>query len=391
MSYDFTTIVDRTGTGSEKWNAMKKLCPDVPAGTVPFSVADMEFLPPPQLVKGLQDYLGEAVYGYTCATDSYYDAIIRWMERRHAFTVQKEWIVQTAGVVPALNQMVEAFTEPEDSVLILTPVYHPFYSAVAGNGRGLVESPLVINGDTYDIDFADLEQKASRPEVKLMIFCSPHNPIGRVWSAEETERVCRICMENEVFLIADEIHSDLIMPGVIHTSAGVFKEYLSNCAICTAPSKTFNLAGFQASNIIIPNEAYRRKMPGSGGYFSLNFLSYKACEIVYNQCEDWLEELLEVIDGNRKTVEEFMKEQLPGVKVYRMQGTYLQWLDFSCLGLDTKELEVFMTRKAHLFLDEGYLFGEAGAGYERWNLACPRETLREGLYRLAAAVRTEGF
>ena len=391
MSYDFTTRINRQSQNSSKWKGMRKHNPEVPEGIVPLSVADMELMNPPEITEGLKQFLDHRILGYTDAGEDYYTETVNWMQRRHHWTIEKDWLVLLPGVVTAINVAVRAFVKPGEKIAILTPVYYPFKKTIEACGCTTVTSSLINQEGVYSINFDDLEAKLADPEVKMLIFCSPHNPIGRVWSAEETERVCRICMENNVFLIADEIHSDLIMPGVLHTSAGVFKEYLSNCAICTAPSKTFNLAGFQASNIIIPNEEYRRKMPGSGGYFSLNFLSYKACEIVYNQCEDWLDELLEVIDGNRKTVEEFMKEHLPGVKVYRMQGTYLQWLDFSCLGLDTKELEAFMTRKAHLFLDEGYLFGEAGAGYERWNLACPRETLQEGLNRLAAAVRAEGF
>ncbi len=388
MRYDFETLVNRTDTGSEKWNMMKADMPEVPENIVPFSVADMEFKPAPEIVEGLKKYLDEAILGYMGATESYYDAVIRFMERRHGFSPKKEWIVESPGIVPALVKMVEAFTKPQDSVLIMRPVYYPFTRAVEQNGRNLVISELVIKDDRYEIDFEDLEKKAARPDVKLLIFCSPHNPVGRVWTKDELLKVCDICLRNNVFIISDEIHFDLIMPGFTHTSMGTLEEkYLQNCAICTAPTKTFNIAGLQVSNLIIPNEEYRDKINAAKGYEALNIMSYKACELAYNECEAWLDELIVYIDNNRKLVEEFIADRLPMIKVFRLEGTYLMWLDFSVLGMEAEELERFMKEKALWFTDEGYIFGDSGRGYERIVIACPSHVLKEALERLEKAVK----
>ncbi|MBQ8788343.1 MAG: aminotransferase class I/II-fold pyridoxal phosphate-dependent enzyme, partial [Oscillospiraceae bacterium] len=316
----------------------------------------------------------------------YYKSVTSWMERRHGFSPKKEWFVMTAGVVPAIKEMVGAFTKDGDSVLMLTPVYYPFYSSVEANGRTVLGSELILEGTEYRIDFEDFAEKAARPETTLCILSSPHNPIGRIWTKEELLKLCEICLENNVFIISDEIHFDLIMPGFEHVSMGTFEEkYLNNCAICTAPSKTFNLAGLQTSNIFIPNEEYRNKMTAARGYFSLNIFGYKACELAYDECEEWLDELLLFLDENRKFVEEFVAEKMPEVKVHRLQGTYLMWLDFRAWGMDEKELEDFMVHKAEAIFDEGYVFGEGGIGFERINIACPKRVLEATLERIYKA------
>ncbi|MDD6216110.1 MAG: pyridoxal phosphate-dependent aminotransferase [Roseburia sp.] len=387
MKYDFETLVRREDTGSEKWNEMYEKSPEVGKEVVPFSVADMEFKNAPEIMEGLKKYLDTHIMGYTCATDSYYESVIDWMKRHHGFTPQKEWIVETAGVVPALHEMVQAFTEPGDGVLIMTPVYYPFSMAVRQHDRMLVETTLVNENGTYSIDFADFEEKASREEVKLLILCSPHNPIGRIWTRDELVRIADICLKNHVFIISDEIHFDLVLPGYEHVSMGTLSDnYLNNCAICTAPSKTFNLAGFQTSNILIPNASYRNKMTGARGYFALNILGYQACELAYRYGEDWLAELLQVIDQNKKLVEQFFEQKFPQIKVSPLQGTYLMWIDFRALGMNGKELETFMQQKAEWFLDEGYIFGKAGEGFERLNLACPTWVIKEALERMEKAL-----
>lgn len=387
MQYDFTTLIDRTGTGSEKWNLMRQICPQAPAGIVPLSVADMELKNPPEIIEGLKDYLDQTILGYTEATDAYYLAVQNWMERRHGFRPPKEWFVETPGVVPALQMMVGAFTSPGDSVLIHTPVYYPFRSCVEANRRKLVESQLLLEDGLYEIDWADFEAQASRPEVTLYILCSPHNPIGRVWSREELLKICEICLRHHVFILSDEIHFDLIMPGFHHVSLATFPDcYLQNCAVCTSPSKTFNLAGFQASNILIPNPEYRKKVTAAQGYFALNIMAYKACELAYTRCEEWLKQLVEHLEGNKKLVEHFMAEHLPLIRVHELQGTYLQWLDFRALRMECHALEQFMTQKAYWFCDEGYIFGRGGEGFERLNLACPRQVLEDALLRLEQAV-----
>ncbi len=380
MGYDFTSVPDRRNWGSSKWNAMPNASPE----KVPLSVADMEFVTAPEIVEALKELAENAVLGYTRPTQAYFDAVCGWMQRRHSFTVTPEQIITTPGVVGALGLMVEALTKPEDAVLILSPVYYPFEMAAEAKGRKVVRSSLCLDGDRYSIDFDDLQKQTSREDVKLLIFCSPHNPIGRVWSKEELEQVMEICLQNGVFVISDEIHNDLILPGNKHTvMATLSEEAAQNCAVCTAPSKTFNLAGLQCSNIIIQNLEVCEKVRAQQQKelaFSLNIFAYTACRAAYDCCEDWLEELLTVIDGNAKYVRDFMAEHFPDIKVFPLEGTYLLWLDCRCLGLDHEELERRM-QHADLWLDEGYIFGTEGRGFERINLACARITLERAMER----------
>ncbi len=392
MKYDFESIIDRRSTGSHKWEAMAKLKPDVGEGIVPLSVADMEFYNPPELIEGLKQHLDKTVLGYTGPTEEYFSSVCSWMERRHGFRPEPEWIVQTAGVVPALFKLVTTFTQEGDGIIIFSPVYYPFALAVEGSGRRLVRSSLGCTGLRYEIDFDDFTQKAADPNVKMCIFCSPHNPVGRVWTKEEVERVAVICRDNGVLLVSDEIHNDLIMKGYQHVSAGTLeKSLLNNTIICTAPSKTFNLAGMQSSNIIIADPLIRERMQTAQGYFSLNALGYKACQLAYDLCEDWLMELLKVIDDNKRTVEDFMKRELPVVVVYPLEGTYLQWWDLRGLGLEYHKMERFLVEKAELFTDDGSLFGEEGCGFFRVNLACPKKILSEALERLETALKSAGI
>lgn len=389
MKYDFETVVSRKNTGSGKWNGMYKKNPDVPEGIIPFSVADMELKNPPQIAEGVSEYLKNSIMGYTYATDAYYDAVINWMKHRHNWEIQKEWIVEYPGVVPALYHMVQLFTDPEDGVLLFTPVYYPFYEAIERNGRRVVESPLILKNGSYEIDFEDFEEKAKQTENKLCLLCSPHNPVGRVWTKEELRRIGEICLKYHILVVADEIHNDLVMPGYEHTVyATVSDEIAQNCIVCTAPSKTFNLAGMMTSNLIIPNPELKQKVRtyrSSQAIFFCNMAGYKACEIAYNQCEDWLDELLGVLDQNRRLAENFLAEKFPQIQVIRLEGTYLLWLDCRKMGLSCEELENFMTKEAFIFADEGYLFGKAGEGFERINLACPTWVLKEALERMEQA------
>ena len=392
MKYNFETLVSRKNMGASKWNLMEKMNPTVKDNTVPFSVADMEFKNPPQIVEGLKKYIDSSIFGYTEATEEYYKSICNWMERRHDWNIKKEWITEFSGVVPALHIIVRALTEKEDNVLLMTPVYYPFYKAITSNKRKVVKSKLVLCKDHYEINFEDFEKKAKLESTKLLILCNPHNPVGRVWSEEELKKIGRICIDNNVLIVSDEIHFDLIMPGHKHTVfATICEEFADHSVICTAPSKTFNLAGLQASNIITPNKKIRDKIIGerraSIGNSGLNIFAYKACEIAYNECEDWLCELIKVLYENKKLVEDFMKANLPEIKVIDLEGTYLQWLDFRALEKDHKVLEKFMQTEAQFFLDEGYIFGDEGQGFERINLACPTKILKDALDRLLEAVK----
>ena len=300
MKYDFETLIPRYGVGSGKWDEMREEVPDLPDDIVPLSVADMEFKNAPEIVEGLKEYLDTSILGYTHATDAYYQAVTGWMERRHGFSPKKEWFVEYAGVVPALRHMVGVFTKPGDSVMITSPVYYPFRGAAEFNRCHVVENELIEKDGRYTIDFADFEEKAKREEVKLYIFCSPHNPVGRVWTEEELRRIAEICLANDVFILSDEIHFDLIMPGYRHVSMMNLEEkYRDNCAVCTSPGKTFNLAGMQASNIFISDERRREAVMRARGHFSLNALSYKATELAYEHGEEWMLSLIHISEPTR--------------------------------------------------------------------------------------------
>lgn len=388
MKYDFETCMDKRGSGSVKWREMLEKQPDVPKGVVPLSVADMEFKTAPEIVAGLKEYLDTQALGYTGATDSYYDAVQGWMETRHNWHVEREWIVTTPGIVLALGLAVRAFTQPGEGVIIMTPVYYPFYMVVQRQGRKLAENVLQNREGRYEIDFGDLERKAKDPNNKMLLLCSPHNPAGRVWTKEELARIGEICAGNGVLVVADEIHNDLVMPGYSHTVFTQAGDFAGNAVVCTAPSKTFNLAGMQASNIIIANEALRKRFREyklMSGIMELGALSYRACELAYTRCGGWLDELLVVLDKNRRLTEEFAAQNLPDAKVTRLEGTYLQWVDLRAYGFSEKELEQKMVG-AHLFFDEGYIFGKTGAGFERINIACPPRVLEEALARLKTAL-----
>jgi aminotransferase/cystathionine beta-lyase len=390
MNYDFETLVDRSGTGSIKWEQMREWKPDVSRGTVPFSIADMELKNPPEVIEGLKRYLDTAILGYSQPTEAYYEAVCGWMRRRHEWEIRPEWIEGSAGVVEAFFTAIRALSEPGDGVIVQPPVYYPFYSAIERNKRRVVRNSLLFTGETYLIDYEDLEKKASDPRNKVLLFCSPHNPTGRVWTKEELGRVGDICRRHRVHIISDEIHFDLVMPWKEHTVfATISEELADDMIVCTAPSKTFNLAGMQTSNIVIPNaklrEAYKREA-SANGFSCLGPLGYKACEIAYNECETWLDELLALVWRNHEELRRFVSEKMPTIKALSLEGTYLQWMDCRGLGLDNASLEKLMHEKAELFLDEGYVFGEEGSGFERMNLACPTWVMREALGRLAAVL-----
>ena len=384
MKYDFVSIPDRAGTGSSKWDAV--------GGTVehvPLSVADMEYPTAPPIKEALVKLVQNNILGYACPTEEYFDATISWMKRRHNFDVKKEWFLSTPGVIPALSILIQTVTKPGDAIILLTPVYYPFDMVTIANGRRLVYSKLLNVDGRYEIDYADLTEKAKLPEAKAILFSNPHNPVSRVWTRDELERVGNICCDNGVFIISDEIHNDLIMKGVEHTVfANVSHRIKQNCAVCTAPSKTFNLAGVQCSNAFIPNDKIRARALTTSMLnmnMHLNVFAYEACKAAYNHAEDWLEELLDVIKANAKYVEDFMAEHFPAVKCSPLEGTYLQWIDVRGLGLTHVEMRRALEGEK-LFLDNGEMFGEAGRGYQRINLACARETLERAMQHFKTAV-----
>ncbi|WP_097028434.1 MalY/PatB family protein [Clostridium peptidivorans] len=391
MKYDFKTLVSRKGTGSEKWEQMYAWNPQVGDDVVPFSVADMELKSPPELIDGLKRFLDNAVLGYTMPYDGFYDAVIGWQKTKHNWNIKKEWIVNTPGVVDAFYAAMRAFTNPGDGVIIFKPVYYPFSMAIDDNERELVNCPLINTNGYYTIDYDKFDELAKEPKNKLLIFCSPHNPVGRVWNKEELERVAEIAIKNDLIVVSDEIWNDLIMPGYDHTVFATVNEQLNDRLItCTAPSKTFNLAGLAISNIIISNENLRKEFKKAidvvrGG--TVNILGYKACEIGYTKCEGWLEEVIKLVDTNQKVVKKFFEDNFPKIKAPLIEGTYLQWVDFNALKMTNKLLEKFMHMEAEFFLDEGYIFGIEGSGYERINLAAPTHVIEKALKRLEKVLK----
>lgn len=391
MKYDFETLVDRFDTGSFKYDQMIKWNPEAAdKKIVPLSVADMEFKTPPEIVDALKRYLDEHVLGYTGPTGAYLESVINWMKKRHGWEIEEKWIVSTPGVVGAFFMAVTALTKPGDGVIVMPPVYYPFYKAVDSGERVLVRNELKEVEGRYEIDFEDLEEKARDPKNAALLFCSPHNPVGRVWTREELEKVADICERNNILVLSDEIHFDLIMPGHKHIVFADLNEWTRNNSIVfTAPSKTFNLAGMQTSNIIIADPKLRRQFireMNKTAVMNLNALGYEACKTAYNECEGWLEELIEVIHDNHLLVREYMEKHHPKIKVFDLEGTYLQWLDFRPLRLEKEELERILHEEALVFLDEGYFFGEEGTGFERINIACPRSVLEDALKRISAAI-----
>ena len=393
MSYDFTTRIDRSKSSSFKWKMMREADPQVPAGVVPMSMADMEFSTQPEILDLIRRMADEGVnLGYSAPADSYFKAVLDWQERRHNFKAEGDWVVTTPGVVPALFCAVRAFTKPGDGIIIQDPVYMFFRMAVEKNGRKVIDNPLKLDGTRYEIDFADLERKCSQPSTKAIVLCSPHNPIGRVWTRAELRRLADICLANDVLIIADEIHNDLILPPYEHvTIMDVLKGSERDHAIlCTAPSKTFNLAGCQCANIFIASEGLRKKFCDelmSIPSMDLNIFAYPTCEVAYRECEGWLDELLVVLAQNRETLSSFMSANLPNVGVVPLEGTYLQWLDMRAWGLSDEELRAFMEHDAYLFVNPGNAFGEQGSGFVRMNIACPSQVLKEALSRLLKAAK----
>lgn len=385
MRYGFDVAHVRVGMEAAKWDAIG---PDPAPGVVPLSVADMELLSPPEIIEELKKTAEFGMWGYTWWGKPYADAVKHWMSTRHGWDVQQDWIVQTNGVVQGLYASVRAFTQPGDNVLLLTPVYYPFYRAVNLNGRTVVESPLKLEDGHYVVDFDDFEEKAK--QCKMFILCSPHNPVGRVWTEAELRRMGDICLKHDVLVISDEIHFDLIMPGYKHICYPTLGEkYADNCVMFTAASKTFSLAGLCVANAFVPNAELRKKLDDEVnvcGCYTYSIFGIRALETGYLKCADWVDQLNEHIWGNYLYFKDFMAKNFPDVWVADLEGTYLCWFDCRCFGMDGQALAKHLNEKAQLFLDDGFIFGPAGDGFERINLACTRPMLEEALARFKAAM-----
>ena len=389
MTYDFDTRADRRRAGSAKWDAMYRQKPEVGQDIVPLSVADMEFPIAPEIREALCDYVNTQIPGYATAPEGFGESVCDFLKRRHGVEADPKMLVQTPGIVYALPRAIRAVAQPGEGVIIMTPVYYPFYRVIRQAGCEVAACPLHYDGaGRYTIDFALLEQLAAQPENTVLLLCSPHNPVGRVWTAVEIGKIAEICERHGLFVIADEIHFDLVFPGHPHVSFGTVTGPLAERTIlCTAPSKTFNLAGMNLSNLVVRDPALRKKLIALLGEDSTPCqtpFGYVACQAAYDKGEPWLEALLAYLDGNRRFVEEYIHAEIPQLRAVPLEGTYLQWVDCRALGCTKEELERRMI--AHdLFLDEGYLFGEEGAGFERINLACPRSVLAAAMERLKAA------
>lgn len=388
MKYNFDEIIDRRNTDSVKYDQVEKS--GKPADVLPLWVADMDFRTAPGIVERLSADAAFGIYGYSEGGEDYFRAVSGWYRERFGWTVEKEWLVQTPGVVFAINIAVRALTEEGDAVIIQQPVYYPFSAAIRNNGRKLINSGLVLRDGRYEIDFEDLEKKIVENNVKLFILCSPHNPVGRVWTEEELRRIGGICLAHGVKVISDEIHSDFVYEGHRHhvfTTVDPAFEAIS--IVCTAPSKTFNLAGLQVSNIFIPDqqmrEAFQKQMQLIG-YGGINLIGLHACQAAYETGREWLEELKIYLKGNLDFVREYLEKNLPMIRLIEPEGTYLIWLDCRGLGLPEEELERLIVQEAKLWLDAGVMFGESGEGFERINIACPRAVVREAMERLNRAV-----
>ena len=381
---DFDTVIDRKGTRSLKYDfAVRR---GKPENVLPLWVADMDFQTSSYITDALEDMVKHGVFGYSESEEHYFEAVQNWMERHYNWHVKESWMTKTPGIVFALAMAVKAYTQENDAVLIQPPVYYPFKEVVEDNHRRLVNNTLVLGGDgTYTIDYEDFEKKIIEENVKLFILCNPHNPVGKVWTREELERLGEICLKHGVFVVSDEIHADFVFERKHTVFSEVKEAYRDISMICTSPSKTFNIAGLQISNIFISNPekatAFRRQV-AAAGYSQVGLPGLVACEAAYRHGDEWLEGVLAYIKANAEFTRAYLQEHLPRVKMTKLEGTYLVWLDFRNYGLTDKELDEKILNQAGLWLDSGAVFGKCGEGFQRINIACPRKTLHQALDRL---------
>lgn len=377
MKYDFDEIIPRRGTNSYKWDS------DADPEVLPMWVADMDFRTAPAVTEALTARASQGIFGYTRVPDSYYTAVSDWFASRHGWTTDASSVIYTSGVVPAVSAIIKALTEPGDKVLVQTPVYNCFFSSIRNNGCAIDESPLIYSGLTYTMDFEDLERRAADPAVKLLLLCNPHNPAGRVWTRDELVRVHDICRRHNVRVVSDEIHCELTMPGFVYTPYATVD---SDAIVCVSPSKAFNLAGLQIANIICPDGETRRLIDraiNDNEVCDVNPFGVIATEAAYRHGADWLAQLIGYIWKNYRFMQDFCRDALPALPLTRLEGTYLVWMDCRALPFTSDELERRLLTEARLWLNAGTMYGAAGEGFMRWNIACPRAVLAEGLNRFA--------
>lgn len=388
--YDFSRVIDRSGTNSMKWEpgVLEDMFgnPEL----LPLWVADMDFEVSPAVKEAVVKVAEHGIYGYS-ETDKHMIAFKNWQDRRFDTKIETEWLINTPGIVTALNIAVQTFTKPGDNVIIQRPVYYPFTDAIVNNGRHVSNNELKEVDGNYEIDFEDFEEKAKDPNTTMFILCSPHNPVSRVWTKEELAKLMDICVENDVLVVSDEIHNDLVMPGYEHTvTLGIDEKYQKNLISCMAPSKSFNLAGMQLSYIIIADEKMRHQFNRTLEQLGLGMMSpfaLEAAAAAYDESEEWLDDLIEYLHGNYNYLKDYFAKELPQVKVRDLEATYLVWVDFRELGLNFEEIADTMANKAGVALDGGDWFGKAGEGFMRINIACPRELLEQAAEQIVKAFK----
>ena len=386
----FDQIIERRNTDSIKYDFAARR--GMPEGLLPLWVADMDFRTPPCVAEALVEKSRHGIFGYSESSEAYFDVLQDWFSRRFNWRIQPEWLVKTPGVVFAICTAIRSLTNEGDAVLVQQPVYYPFSESVRVNNRKLVINELVYDGNGYAIDFQGFEQKIVKNDVKLFILCSPHNPVGRVWTREELVRLGDICLRHGVIVVSDEIHADFVFPGSEHLVFAALKPEFADIAVtCTAPTKTFNLAGLQVSNIFIAGRELRAKFRQEivrCGYSQVGVMGLVACKAAYTEGEEWLEELKAYLTRNLAYVREFLRTCIPEIRLVEPQGTYLIWLDCRALRLDDKALDDLIISRAKLWLDAGTMFGEGGSGFQRVNIACPRPILAQALEQLEQAVKS---
>ena len=396
MKYDFDQICSRQNTNCTKWDAVKTIFGS--EDVIPMWVADMDFPVARPIVEAVETRAKHEFYGYTQSGSSLIESIVERLKRKFDWQIEPEWIVFTPGVIPALNIAVRSLTRPGDEVILQEPVYYPFFPIVKQNGCQIATNKLRLSNEHYEMDFVDLESKfhpetgmrATPSRVKTIILCNPQNPLGRLWNREELTRLGEIVIGNGATVISDEIHCEILFKGNKHTPfATISEEFQQNCIVCMAPSKTFNLAGLQASSIIIPNKKLRDSFNGArAGIPSPNLFGLAAMEAAYRYGDEWLEQLLDYLQENLEFTLDYFIQKIPRITAIKPQATYLLWLDCRALGLDDMTLRSLMREKARVGLDDGFLFGAGGSGFQRMNIACPRSILEEALHRIEIAVNS---
>jgi cystathionine beta-lyase len=383
MSYDFDQRIPRRGSNSTKWDSAN-------SDVLPMWVADMDFQTAPAVIRALERRVQHGIFGYVKVPPAYFDAVTDWHARRHGFVFNKEWLLYTTGVVPALSAVIRALTAPGDKVIVQTPVYNCFYSSIRNQGCEAVAVNLLYQDGLYSIDFAALEKQASDPDVKLLLLCNPHNPVGRVWTREELTQIGNICLRNDVIVVSDEIHCDLVHSGHRHTPfASISDAFLHGSVTCSSPTKTFNLAGLHVANILAADNERRRKIDkvlNVHEVCELNPFAVEALIAAYNESEDWLDELMSYLGDNYEYLVHFLKSHLPCLRVTPLQATYLVWVDCSALKKSAEEIAANLLEKEKLWINQGTIYGPGGEGFIRINIACPRDVLIEGLTRLRNAL-----